>query len=537
MEEPPGHVLGRRVDHRLHVGERNAVQERGGIVGVERRPAAVAALHAERPVEPGGDGTLARRRLCDRQRVEHRQDDRRVVDVGIPVVGELERPAARLERRVQHRPVARPEDLVGDEPVPGAAERRVRGVEADVEQRLRGQRGVPVGRHARLVHERALAFDEEVLHPLDAAHHGRMIGGEADGVEREHGIHHRRLDAAPLSVAVLVAQDPLDGARDGATADRPPAYRAEGLERAVDGEEEVPRRHELGRAREGHVVTRRRPHPELRHRRLRRYADRRPVRREQRQRHHRAARPARHRVDVEREPRRQQHELDRHRRHTGPRKLVEVCEPHAREDTGAREPALAEDEVARAGECGLAGVHLHELQGEVGLDRRRQAARSTMINRPAAVGLLEREQALGEAPLDVGPCAPEEAVEEDVLGLHRHVGLERRVPVPAGVLRGEEVLACARDRVVDPLSEPFRAHPSRRDCRVRRRNRVARSPQMRMPFREHDEVGRERDERAVEDRHPCLPMIKKARQARSMWPSQARSLTSEAARRICQMAF
>ena len=62
---------------------------------------------------------------------------------------------------------------------------------------------------------------------------------------------------------------------------------------------------------------------------------------------------------------------------------------------------------------------------------------------------------------------------------------------------------------------------------------------------EHGKVGRERHERAVEDRHPAclgwqasLPANDQKRdKPEACRPSQARSLTSEAARRICQMAL
>src|SRR6185369_9747773 len=108
--------------------------------------------------------------------------------------------------------------------------------------------------HARLVHERAVALDEEVLDPLDAADDRRVIRREADGVQREGGVEHRGLDAAPLPVRVLVAEDPLDRARDGAAPEWLPPALPDELERPVDGEEEVPPAGELGRASERPVL-------------------------------------------------------------------------------------------------------------------------------------------------------------------------------------------------------------------------------------------------------------------------------------------
>src|SRR5207244_10105040 len=125
--------------------------------------------------------------------------------------------------------------------------------------------------------------------------------------------------------------------------------------------------------------------------------------------------------------------------------LAEAGEPEAREDPGAGEPATAEDEVAGADERRLRRAHPGQLEGEIRLDRGGRAARPVVINRPAPVRLLERQQPLRQAPLDVGPLAAEQAIEEDVLGLHGGVRLERRMPVAARVLRGEEILAGARD--------------------------------------------------------------------------------------------
>src|SRR2546430_16181492 len=153
-----------------------------------------------------------------------------------------------------------------------------------------------------------------------------MIGREADGVEGEDGVQHRRLDAAPLPVLVLMAEDPLDGARHGT---------------AARSQEEVAGAHESRRRR------------------------------------------------------------------------------------------------------GVAG----EPQGEVCLDRRGEVPRAAGVDRPAALGLLQRDETLCHATVEVGLRPAEEAIEEDVLGLHGDVRLERRVPVAARVLGHEEVLGCARDRL------------------------------------------------------------------------------------------
>src|SRR5579875_1831659 len=159
---------------------------------------------------------------------------------------------------------------------------------------------------------------------------------------------------------------------------------------------------------------------------------------QQRERDHRGARPARHGVDVERAPRGEQHELDRHHRHALPGELPEEREPDAREDPGAHEPPARADELARAHERGLVGAVAGELEGEVRLGGGREMARAAGIERPAPVGLLEREQPLGETALGVGLPPAQDAVEEDVLGLHRGIRLERRLPVALRMLTREQ---------------------------------------------------------------------------------------------------
>src|SRR5579875_2164838 len=176
---------------------------------------------------------------------------------------------------------------------------------------------------------------------------------------------------------------------------------------------------------------------------------------QQRERDHRGARPARHGVDVERAPRGEQHELDRHHRHALPGELPEEREPDAREDPGAHEPPARADELARAHERGLVGAVAGELEGEVRLGGGREMARAAGIERPAPVGLLEREQPLGETALGVGLPPAQDAVEEDVLGLHRGIRLERRLPVALRMLTREQPRARALDGRVDALAGPL----------------------------------------------------------------------------------
>src|SRR5439155_23167322 len=83
------------------VAERDPVEPHRLVVDVEGPPTAVPRLHPSGPGEPSAHSLLAEAELAERQ-----GDDGRVVDVGIEIVLELERPAARREPREADRPIA-----------------------------------------------------------------------------------------------------------------------------------------------------------------------------------------------------------------------------------------------------------------------------------------------------------------------------------------------------------------------------------------------------------------------------------------------
>ena len=290
-----------------------------------------------------------------------------------------------------------------------------------------------------------------------------MIGREADGVEGEDGVQHRRLDAAPLPVLVLMAEDPLDGARHGTAAERLPRAPADDVERPIDGEEEVPDRGELPRARESEVGRRRRAKPELGDGRFRADVGVRPVRHQERQRYDRAARPARHGVDVDGEPRRQEHELDGHRRDASPGELPEVGEPDAREDARTREPALTDDEITGASQRRLGPFHARQLQGEVCLNRGAKLGWAAGVVVPAAVGHLLGEEVAGDLDGGSFALAAQEGHQQDVLGLEDRIALELRDPVSLlGLLRQQPVSRPRQGRFHQVLGvgRPSRPAPS-----------------------------------------------------------------------------
>ena len=137
------HIRARRVGDRAEVAEGKARAEAARVLGVERGPAAVAGLHAQRPRDATLDGRVdtGHHRVTDQPQREH--DLGRVVDVGVVVVRELERPAAGREQRTPHGPVALDPDLLAQQPLGGALDGRIVRGGAGVTQRDHGQAGVP----------------------------------------------------------------------------------------------------------------------------------------------------------------------------------------------------------------------------------------------------------------------------------------------------------------------------------------------------------------------------------------------------------
>ena len=254
---PAGQIRRRLIEHRLHVGERDLVEELAEIVGIEGAPAAVPTLHAERPVHPALDRVCLVTFIRHRDPSQHHQDDGGVVGIRVPVVRELEGPAAGLEVGILHLPVAALEDLVLEKPLGGTLQCRVVARGAGVEERFRRERRVPGRRDARLKEELAALLDHEVFDRLDPLGDRGMIVGIAERTQRHHRVHHRRLDPAPTAVHVLMREDPIAGGGERARPQRRHRDAAEELQRLVDDEEKVVPR-ERARAAAKRVVGRRR---------------------------------------------------------------------------------------------------------------------------------------------------------------------------------------------------------------------------------------------------------------------------------------
>ncbi len=134
------------------VRERDVVEIVFKIVGIERRKAAVAALHALDPLAAARDRLVVFIAAIVAAYPVHRHDhDSGIIEIGIVGVGVLERPSARPHVRTFHGPVTLENELLlRKQPVEALAGVVQRLRPAGLEQRVTGQRGIPDRRYAGL---------------------------------------------------------------------------------------------------------------------------------------------------------------------------------------------------------------------------------------------------------------------------------------------------------------------------------------------------------------------------------------------------
>ncbi len=149
---------------------------------------------------------------------------------------------------------------------------------------------------------------------------------------------------------------------------------------------------------------------------------------------HRLAGPTPEVVDVERNPGRQQHELGQEDGQFLPRPLAEERQPHAGEDPARADPAFSTDVVQGQLHVGVRRSVAGQLERHVRLDRRRKVRRTPVVGRPrSVVTLAGADPARGRQRLALG-ADPEELSQEEILRIHRHVGLELALPPAVFVL-------------------------------------------------------------------------------------------------------
>ena len=295
--------------------------------------------------------------------------------------------------------------------------------------------------------------------PGDALGHHRVVEPVAEQVHRHQRVHPGRLDAAPAAVLLLPGDDPLGAAAQCGPPNR--LYRsvkergvaAEGPVDSVQGRVEAVE--EAGPGVRGAGGAAYRPRVEVAERAGSpavgaaglELVDGDPdgprgaERLDHGQRHDRLPRPAAPVVDVEREPGRQVDQFRRDDRQVVPRPQAGQGQPDPGEHAGRLDAAVLGDPVP--GQLHVRRVRLvaGQPQGQVGLYRGGQVGGPAVEVGPGAVVSL-----LGPDPAARGRhhgvvVQAEELAQQQVLGVHGHVGLELALPPPLGVLQAEQVVA------------------------------------------------------------------------------------------------
>ena len=432
-----GHVGAGRIGDLAEVAERVLLHQAVEVVGVEGAPAVVRGLHPDDPVHTAahrGAHPFTIGMLHAAQRQHHLGG---VVDVRVVVVLELERPTARLEVRAPYGPVPRYAHLLVEQPAGRADKGGIVGRHARVAQRDDRECRVPHGRLAGLEPAAVVLVNRERLEPLERGMHQWVIHWIAANVERHHRVDPGRLDAAPRAVGFLAGDDPSLGPRQREPAqppERPPLVFVQEAVRESEPAPQRPQRTALdpsrGTAEQLVEPVRQRPH--------------RPVGPHHGEGRHGLPPPAGERVDAHRRAAREEHQLRRQRRDVVPGPDPEQREPDVREDARVLRAAAGKDELARADHVlGVRRVAAQPQRG-VGLDRGGQVARRAVEVAPAAVvALLGADPGRGQRAALVLLDA-EELAQQQVLGVHRGVGLEQSAPEACGLLQREQVRAGAR---------------------------------------------------------------------------------------------
>src|SRR5271166_930554 len=257
-----------------------------------------------------------------------------------------------------------------------------------------------------------------------------MLDLVAEQVQRHQRVHPGRLDAAPAAVPLLPGDDPLRA---------PPQRRAaHRLDRTVPVQGLVEGGEGAGPGIPGGLGGSSPRAMELVDGELERAG--RAERLDHGQRHDRLPGPAAPVVDVEREPGRQVDQLGRDDRQVVPRPQAGKRQPDPGEHARRLDAALADDPVAGLFHVRSVRLVAGQPQRQVGLHGGGQVARAAVEVGPGAVVPLLGPDPAGRRRDRGVVVQPEELAQQQVLGVHGHVGLELALPPPVGVLQPERVV-------------------------------------------------------------------------------------------------
>ena len=319
--------------------------------------------------------------------------------------------------RAADLPVTRLLDLLVEYPLGRGGEGFVVGCQAGVLKRGHGQHGVPDRGLARLEAAHAVLADREAVKAVDGLLDDRVVQAVAHQVQCHDRVHPRRLNAAPAAVGLLAGDDPVDAPAPGGAPGIAWQPRLDLVQRLVQGVE---------RDRPGVVLLCLGvlawdlgvQFVDLERQRVARLEGG-----DDREGDDRLPGPAAPVVNVQREPRRQVDDLRRDHRQVIPRPQPGKRQPDPGEYPRRADAALGGDPGGGALHVLRVRVVAPQLERDVGLDRGGEVARAAVEVGPGAVLALLRADPDGcLRGVRLGEDA-EEVPEQDVLGVHGHVGL------------------------------------------------------------------------------------------------------------------
>ena len=196
LERATGEVAASGVENRVVIGKWDILEPMLGDIPVKRRPAAVAALEGEQPVQRALEHLLSTARFLIAPGADHPQADehhRGVVGIGIKNVIELERPPAgrpgagssSTNRRASRTSFVSTSRSRLSEAARSSGRARTRRASRDM------NRGIPNGREAGLDAEILRIIDEEPFEVPDRLLEKRIVIRITEGAHCDDRVEHR----------------------------------------------------------------------------------------------------------------------------------------------------------------------------------------------------------------------------------------------------------------------------------------------------------------------------------------------------------
>ncbi len=282
-----------------------------------------------------------------------------------------------------------------------------------------------------------------------------MIEVVAEQAQRDDRVDGGRLDSAEAAVRLLPGDDPAFRGAQGVAAQWPDRVAVVAVQRRVQPEEEGLRRARPAASQEpqrGAQAPRVAgggdgDHGGAQLVQVERRRQLGALRRDDRQRDDGLAGTGGERVDVQRCLGRQEHDLGRQDRQLLPAPPAEQRQPDPGEHPRRRDAAALADPRGAAPHRLVVGGVTGEPQGDVGLDRGGQLPGAAEERRPGAVVETPGANVLRGGLGLLGGADTEELPQQEVLGVHRRVGLQVELPPSVGVLKGEQMFGGPPDRL------------------------------------------------------------------------------------------